>query len=108
MTCHASETRSTIIANTLLLRLNDNPLSTRHSECRSPLPKGLTTSASAPAELVSLDTTREVLSASEWYSKDIPEDVKFSLEVSGKLHLLASILRKCESIGDKVFVPLLY
>ena len=40
----------------------------------------------------------------EWWATDVPESVKFSLEASGKIQLLASILKKCESIGDKMLV----
>ena len=43
----------------------------------------------------------------EWWAHDIPESMKFNMEVSGKIHLLANILKKCESIGDKMFVMVL-
>lgn len=41
----------------------------------------------------------------EWWAAYVTEDDKLKLELSNKLHLLFEILRMCEEIGDKVYVP---
>ena len=40
--------------------------------------------------------------SSEWWAEHVKEDDRWACELSGKLLLLAEILRACEAIGDKV------
>ena len=40
--------------------------------------------------------------SSEWWAEFLTQDDQFKLELSGKMSLLAEILKMSEAIGDKV------
>ena len=56
--------------------------------------------SSAPAPPVELEDTR--VSSDAWWTDFVSSDDQYKLELSGKLVLLAEILKMSESIGDKV------
>lgn len=44
--------------------------------------------------------------SSEWWADYFGEEDQYKLELSGKLMVLAELLKMCEAIGDKVYVCL--
>ena len=42
--------------------------------------------------------------SSEWWAKHVREEDQYDHAISGKLVLLAEVLRLSEAIGDKVYV----
>jgi len=42
--------------------------------------------------------------SAEWWAEYVKAEDQFNTELSGKLLILADILKMCESIGDKVWV----
>ena len=58
-------------------------------------------SASEDEEKTS-DTETDQPLTHEWWGDFVTDEDKFKFELSGKLILLAEVLRMCENIGDKV------
>jgi len=61
----------------------------------------LTDSDAAADTAVVVSDEPEKVSA-EWWAEYVKSDDQFKTELSGKLLILAEILKMCESIGDKV------
>ena len=56
--------------------------------------------AAADTTVVVSDEPEKV--SAEWWAEYVKSDDQFKTELSGKLLILAEILKMCESIGDKV------
>ena len=52
---------------------------------------------------ITIDDSSDKVS-SEWWADHVNPEDEYKLEISGKLVLLAEILKMAESIGDKVSV----
>lgn len=50
----------------------------------------------------SLETNVSNSVSSEWWAEHVTEDDKYNIDISGKITLLAEVLRMSEAIGDKV------
>jgi len=59
------------------------------------------TAADAVVVLDEADKETDKVS-SEWWAEYVTSEDQFKTELSGKLLILADILKMCESIGDKV------
>ena len=60
----------------------------------------LTDNDAATADTVVPEEPEKV--SSEWWAEFVKSEDQFKTELSGKLLILADILKMCESIGDKV------
>lgn len=54
--------------------------------------------------LVSVEENGVAPTSTEWWAQYLSEEDRFNIEISGKIQLLAEVLRLSESIGDKVLV----
>ena len=61
--------------------------------------------AGAESEEKVIETESDRVS-SEWWGEFVNTEDQFKIELSGKLMMLAEILRMSESIGDKVLVSI--